>query len=50
MTRWANPRRQRQCDATDPDEDLGTEVDPCYGERLQEQVQETKQKLQKRPG
>jgi transposase/IS5 family transposase len=46
-TRRAIRRWQQQCDAADPDEEPGTEVDPGYGERLQEQVQETKQKLQK---
>lgn len=46
-TRRAIRRWQQQCDAADADEEPGTEVDPGYGERLQEQVQETKQRLQK---
>jgi transposase len=46
-TRRAIRRWQQQCDAADSDEEPGTEVDAGYGERLQEQVQETKQKLQK---
>jgi Transposase DDE domain/Transposase domain (DUF772) len=46
-TRRAIRRWQQQCDAADPDEEPGTEVDPGYGKRLQEQVQATKEKLQK---
>ena len=46
-TRRAIRRWQQQCDAADSDEEPGTEVDARYGERLQEQVEETKQKLQK---
>lgn len=46
-TRRAIRRWQQQCDTADSDEEPGTEVDADYGERLQEQVQETKQKLQK---
>ena len=46
-TRRAIRRWQQQCDAADSDEEPGTEVDTRYGERLQEQVQATKQKLQK---
>jgi transposase len=46
-TRRAIRRWQQQCDAADADEEPGTEVEASYGERLQEQVQETKQKLQK---
>jgi transposase len=46
-TRRAIRRWQQQCDAADSDEEPGTEVEAEYGERLQEQVRETKQKLQK---
>lgn len=46
-TRRAIRRWQQQCEAADSDEEPGTEVDADYGKRLQEQVQETKQKLQK---
>ena len=46
-TRRTIRRWQQQCDAADSDEEPGTEVDTRYGERLQEQVQATKQKLQK---
>ncbi len=46
-TRRAIRRWQQQCDAADADEEPGTEVDADYGERLQEQVRETKQKLQR---
>lgn len=46
-TRRAIRRWQQQCEAADSDEEPGTEVDADYGERLQEQVQETKQKLMK---
>jgi IS5 family transposase len=46
-TRRAIRHWQQQCDAADADEEPGTGVDADYGERLQEQVQATKQKLQK---
>jgi|SRR5712692_1832048 transposase len=46
-TRRAIRRWQQQCDAADPDEEPGTEVDLSYGEQLQQQVQETQRKLQK---
>jgi transposase len=46
-TRRAIRRWQQQCDAADSDEEPGTEVDADYGERLQEQVRETKQRLEK---
>jgi len=49
---WAKTRReirrwQQQCDTADPNEEPGTQVDPGYGEKLQQQLQETQQKLQK---
>src|SRR6202158_249210 len=49
---WARTRReirrwQQQCDAADPNEEPGTQVDPRYGEKLQQQLQETQQKLRK---
>ena len=46
-TRRAIRRWQQQCDAADPDEEPGTEVDPSYGERLQQQLAETREKLAK---
>jgi transposase/IS5 family transposase len=46
-TRREIRRWQQQCDAADPDEEPGTQVDPSYGERLQQQLAETRQKLQK---
>ena len=49
---WARTRReirrwQQQCDAADPNEEPGTQVDPSYGEKLQHQLEETQQKLRK---
>jgi transposase len=46
-TRRPIRRWQQQCDTADSDEEPGTEVDAGYGERLQEQVEATKRKLQK---
>lgn len=46
-TRRAIRRWQQQCDAAEGDEEPGTEVDADYGKRLQEQVEATKEKLQK---
>jgi transposase len=46
-TRREIRRWQQQCDATDPDEEPGTQVEASYGEQLQEQLQETQQRLQK---
>jgi transposase len=45
-TRREIRRWQQQCDAADPDEEPGTQVDAGYGERLQQQLAETRQKLQ----
>jgi transposase len=45
QTRRAIRRWQQQCDAADPDEEPGTQVDPRYGEKLQEQLQATQQQL-----
>ncbi len=38
-------RWQQQCDAADPNEEPGTEVPPGSQERLEQQLQETQQKL-----
>lgn len=46
-TRRAIRRWQRQCEAADPDEAPGTEVEANYAERLEEQLHETQQKLAK---
>ena len=40
-------RWQQQCDGADPDEEPGTQVDPGYGERLEQQLAETREKLQR---
>lgn len=45
-TRREIRRWQQQCDAADPDEEPGTQVDAGYGEQLQQQLAETRQKLQ----
>ncbi len=50
--RWARTRReirrwQQQCAAADPNEEPGTRVEGSYGEKLQEQLQATQQRLQK---
>jgi transposase len=45
-TRREIRRWQRQCDAADADEEPGTQVDPSYGDQLQQQLVETQQKLQ----
>ena len=47
QTRRAIRRWQQQCDAADPGEEPGTQVDPGYGEKLQEQLAQTQQRLQK---
>jgi hypothetical protein len=47
QTRRAIRRWQRQCDGADPNEEPGTEVKPSYAERLDQQLQETQQKLEK---
>ena len=47
QTRRAIRRWQQQCDAADPDEEPGTQVDPSYGAKLQEQLQATQQRLRK---
>ena len=44
-TRRAIRRWQQQCDAADPDEEPGTQVDLGYGAQLQEQLQATQQQL-----
>ena len=46
-TRRGIRRWQQQCDAADPDEEPGTQVEAGYGAKLQEQLQETQQRLQK---
>ncbi len=46
-TRRAIRRWQQQCDAADPDEEPGTQVDPRNGEQLQQQLAETREKLAK---
>jgi transposase len=47
QTRRQIRRWQQQCAAADPDEEPGTQVDPSYEQRLQEQLAETRQNLQK---
>ena len=44
-TRREIRRWQQQCDAADPDEEPGTQVEASYGEQLQEQLQATQQRL-----
>jgi len=46
-TRRAIRRWQQHCDAADPDEEPGTQVEPSYQERLQQQLAETRDKLAK---
>jgi transposase len=46
-TRREIRRWQQQCDAADPDEEPGTQVDPSYRAKLQEQLQATQQRLRK---
>jgi len=46
-TRREIRRWQQQCDAADPDEEPGTQVETGYGEKLQEQLQATQQRLRK---
>jgi transposase len=45
--RWEIRRWQPQCDAADPDAEPGTQVDASDGDRLRQQLAETRQKLQK---
>jgi IS5 family transposase len=45
-TRRAIRRWQQQCAAADPEEEPGTQVESGYGEKLQQQLAETQQKLQ----
>ena len=47
QTRRGIRRWQRQCDQADPNEEPGTQLPASYAERLQEQVQETQERLQK---
>jgi len=47
-TRREIRRWQQQCDAADPDEEPGTQVETGYGAQLQEQLQATQQRLRKR--
>jgi len=44
-TRREIRRWQQQCDAADPDEEPGTQVEAGYGAQLQEQLQATQQRL-----
>jgi len=46
-TRREIRRWQQQCDAADPDEQPGTQVDPSCGERLQQQLAQTRDQLAK---
>jgi hypothetical protein len=46
-TRREIRRWQQQCDAADPDEEPGTQVEASYGEQRAEQLQETQQRLRK---
>jgi transposase len=46
-TRREIRRWQQQCDAADPNEEPGTQVEASYGDQLQQQVQETQAQLQK---
>jgi transposase len=46
-TRREIRRWQQQCEAADPDEEPGTQVEASYGEQLQAQLQETQQRLRK---
>jgi len=46
-TRREIRRWQQQCDAADPDEEPGRQVEASYGEKRQAQLQETQQRLQK---
>jgi transposase len=46
-TRREIRRWQQRCDAAHPEEEPGTQVEPGYGARLEQQLQETQQKLQK---
>ena len=46
-TRREIRRWQQQCDAADPNEEPGTQVEASYGEQLAEQLQETQQRLRK---
>jgi transposase len=44
-TRREIRRWQQQCDVADPDEEPGTQVEPSYQERLQQQLAQTRDKL-----
>jgi transposase len=46
-TRRAIRRWQQQCAAAEGDEEPGTQVDPSYEQQLQEQLAQTRQKLEK---
>jgi transposase/IS5 family transposase len=46
-TRRAIRRWQQQCEVADPDEEPGTQVEPSYKERLQQQLVQTRDKLAK---
>jgi transposase len=46
-TRRAIRRWQRQCEGADPNEEPGTVVEASYAERLEEQLRQTQQKLDK---
>jgi len=46
-TRRAIRRWQQQCAAAAPDEEPGTQVNPSYQQRLEQQLAETQEKLQK---
>jgi len=46
-TRREIQRWQQQCAAAEPDEEPGTQVDPSYGQRLQQQFAQTHQNFGK---
>ena len=46
-TRRAIRRWQQQCDVADPDEEPGTQVEPSYQPRLQQQLEQTRKQLAK---
>ena len=47
QTRRAIRRWQQQCAAAESDEEPGTQVDPSYEQRLEEQLEQTRQRLEK---
>lgn len=47
QTRRAIRRWQQQCDATDPNEEPGTQVQGDYGKQLEQQLAATREQLQK---